>query len=228
MSARLGFRSDGSSRTTILTQCVCAHSQTYMPKFKVDFTGPSHFGGRNDEMVICAGKGTPHLGFAEPDVHIIVGGDIHIWDQESGILLHHIHPQAMSRSRDMTCLAWNRAHDKPFMFATGSYDGTVRIWTKRPHGSDDDPDNLENFDLGRNIPQTYSSFELDPRMDSTHPQPEESSHSQQSLLSPDSPQPQSEPQGLSMKQTFRQRILAYAAAQRALEAEAASQSSNAG
>ncbi|KAH9963010.1 hypothetical protein BC827DRAFT_187441 [Russula dissimulans] len=28
----------------------------------------------------------------------------------------------------MTCIAWNPAAD-PFMFATGSHDGTVQIWT---------------------------------------------------------------------------------------------------
>jgi hypothetical protein len=28
----------------------------------------------------------------------------------------------------MTCIAWNLAAD-PFMFATGSHDGTVKIWT---------------------------------------------------------------------------------------------------
>jgi len=128
--------------------------------------------------------------------------------------------------RDMTCLAWNRAHDNPLMFATGSYDGAVRIWTKRSQESEDDLDNSETFGLGRNIPRTHSPFELDPResTDSTHPQPEGSSHSQQSLLSH---QPQSESQGPSMKQTFRQRILAYAAAQRAQAAEAAGQSSDA-
>jgi WD repeat-containing protein 26 len=30
---------------------------TYMPKRSVDFAGPSYFGGKNDELVICAGKG---------------------------------------------------------------------------------------------------------------------------------------------------------------------------
>jgi len=29
---------------------------------------------------------------------------------------------------DLTCVAWNPAAD-PFMFATGSHDGAVRIWT---------------------------------------------------------------------------------------------------
>ena len=53
-------------------------------------------------------------------------GDIHIWDRESGTLLHHIRAQAVGG--DLTCIAWNHAWDT-FMFATGSHDGGVRVWT---------------------------------------------------------------------------------------------------
>jgi WD40 repeat protein len=53
-------------------------------------------------------------------------GDIHIWDRESASYLHHI--RAPGLGGDMTCIAWNPAAD-PFMFATGSHDGTVQIWT---------------------------------------------------------------------------------------------------
>lgn len=28
-----------------------------MPKILVDFAGPSYFGGQNNELVLCAGKG---------------------------------------------------------------------------------------------------------------------------------------------------------------------------
>ncbi|KAG7095415.1 hypothetical protein E1B28_006164 [Marasmius oreades] len=87
---------------------------TYMPRVPVDFAGPSYFGGKNDELVLCAGK----------------AGDIHIWDQESGSLLHHVRSDVLGG--DLTCIAWNHAADDPFMFATGSHDGTVRIWTKPP------------------------------------------------------------------------------------------------
>ncbi|KAH9941858.1 WD40 repeat-like protein, partial [Epithele typhae] len=83
---------------------------TYMPKVTVDFAGPSYFGGNNDQMVLCAGK----------------AGDIHIWDRESGTLLHHIRAQTVGG--DLTCIAWNHAWET-FMFATGSHDGAVRIWT---------------------------------------------------------------------------------------------------
>jgi len=90
------------------------HRHTYMPKAPVDFAGPSYFGGKNDELVLCAGK----------------AGDIHIWDQESGVLLHHVRAQALGG--DLTCIAWNHAAQDPFMFATGSHDGAVRIWSKPP------------------------------------------------------------------------------------------------
>jgi hypothetical protein len=30
---------------------------TYMPKSPVDFAGPSYFGGKDDQLVLCAGKG---------------------------------------------------------------------------------------------------------------------------------------------------------------------------
>ncbi|KAI0760480.1 WD40 repeat-like protein [Fomes fomentarius] len=83
---------------------------TYMPKVTVDFAGPSYFGGKHDQLVLCAGK----------------AGDIHIWDRESATLLHHIRSQTVGG--DLTCIAWNHAWDN-FMFATGSHDGGVRIWT---------------------------------------------------------------------------------------------------
>lgn len=33
---------------------------------------------------------------------------------------------------DLTAIAWNPASETPFMFATGSHDGAVRIWTTSP------------------------------------------------------------------------------------------------
>ncbi|KAF9009980.1 hypothetical protein BDQ17DRAFT_1347270 [Cyathus striatus] len=85
---------------------------TYMPKTSVDFAGPSYFGGKNQELVLSAGK----------------AGDIHIWDTESGAVVHHI--RAQQHGGDLTALAWNHAAEDPFMFATGSHDGGLRIWTR--------------------------------------------------------------------------------------------------
>jgi WD40 repeat protein len=101
---------------------------TYMPKSPVDFAGPSHFGGKDDQLVLCAGKGSPTETILSIFTLIIaVAGDIHIWDRESGALLHHLRAQSLGGG-DLTCIAWNPAAD-PFMFATGSHDGAVRIWT---------------------------------------------------------------------------------------------------
>ncbi|KAF9530279.1 hypothetical protein CPB83DRAFT_851296 [Crepidotus variabilis] len=87
---------------------------TYMTKTPVDFAGPSYFGGKNNELVLCCGK----------------AGDIHIWDTESGALVHSIRAQA--HGGDLTCIAWNHATEDPYMFAAGSHDGAVRVWTQLP------------------------------------------------------------------------------------------------
>lgn len=117
-----------------------------MPKCPVDFAGPSYFGGKKDELVLCAGKGSllEHEITPRSDVFVLAG-DIHIWDSESGSLLHHVRAQVLGG--DLTCIAWNHAADDPFMFATGSHDGAVRLWSQHPeapldqeHLLDDDYD----------------------------------------------------------------------------------------
>ncbi|KAF8888546.1 hypothetical protein BD779DRAFT_1439978 [Infundibulicybe gibba] len=107
---KLELVKDRDNNSVLTARLTLRH--TYMPKVPVDFAGPSYFGGKNNELVLCAGK----------------GGDIHIWDQESGALLHHVRAQALGG--DLTCIAWNHAAEDPFMFATGSHDGAVRIWTE--------------------------------------------------------------------------------------------------
>ncbi|CAL1699128.1 unnamed protein product [Somion occarium] len=121
---------------------------TYMPKVQVDFAGPSYFGGKNDELILCAGK----------------AGDIHIWDRESGALLHHIRAQTLGG--DLTCIAWNHAHDS-FMFATGSHDGAVRIWTAPDAPSIDEPYPSRGPTNPTNTPaRTPSPFDVEYRTDS--------------------------------------------------------------
>src|SRR6266550_256652 len=66
-----------------------------------------------------------------------LAGNIHIWDQESGVLLHHIQTQAYGGN--LTCVACNDTEGS-FMLATGSHDGSVRIWTKPT--SDDSEDSF--------------------------------------------------------------------------------------
>ncbi|KAF5311124.1 hypothetical protein D9619_008077 [Psilocybe cf. subviscida] len=112
---KLEFIKDKTTNAITTSRLILRH--TYMPKVPVDFAGPSYFGGKNNELILCAGK----------------AGDIHVWDQESGALLHLI--RAQSPGGDLTCIAWNHAATDPFMFATGSHDGGVRVWTRHP---DDD------------------------------------------------------------------------------------------
>jgi len=45
------------------------------------------------------------------------------------VLLHHV--RATVLGGDLTSIAWNHALHNQFMFATGSHDGAVRIWTTR-------------------------------------------------------------------------------------------------
>jgi hypothetical protein len=123
-------RDDNTSQHARLTL-----RHTFMPKVPVDFAGPSYFGGLDDQLVICAGKGV-HF-----QLHPTVGqfltfcqaGDIHIWDRVSAVLLHHIRAQEVGG--DLTCIAWNPAAEDPFMFGTGSHDGAVRIWSSPAPGT---------------------------------------------------------------------------------------------
>ncbi|KAH9006565.1 WD40 repeat-like protein [Lactarius hatsudake] len=95
----------------VTTRLLLRH--TYVSKPPMESPGPSYFGGKDDELVLCAGK----------------AGDIHIWDRESASFLLHIRAPAIGGG--LTCVAWNQAAN-PFMFATGSHDGTVQFWTSSP------------------------------------------------------------------------------------------------
>ncbi|KIJ61612.1 hypothetical protein HYDPIDRAFT_31215 [Hydnomerulius pinastri MD-312] len=109
---KLDVVKDRMDSTTTTARLTLRH--TYMPKMPVDFAGHSYFGGKDDQLVLCAGK----------------AGDIYIWDRDSAVLLHHVRAQALGG--DLTCIAWNQSAENPFMFATGSHDGAVRIWTTPP------------------------------------------------------------------------------------------------
>ncbi|KAI6124581.1 WD40-repeat-containing domain protein [Pisolithus croceorrhizus] len=106
---------DRTDNMTTIARLVLRHA--YVPKTPVDFAGHGYFGGKDDQLVLCAGK----------------AGDIYIWDRDSAILLHNIHAQALGG--DLTCLAWNQAVENVFMFATGSHDGAVRVWSTPPERS---------------------------------------------------------------------------------------------
>lgn len=42
---------------------------TFMPKIPVDFAGPSYFGGKDDQLVLCASKGIYYN--LSKNIHII-------------------------------------------------------------------------------------------------------------------------------------------------------------
>jgi WD40 repeat protein len=136
-----------------------------MPKVPVDFAGPSYFGGKDDQLVLCAGKGRQAFHRDAPVAHCteltsMLAGDIHIWDRDSGALLHHI--QARALGGDLTSVAWNYAVDNPFMFATGSHDGAVRIFTT-PYAPSHTSDGHGGENRGRSTSRvdTASSFGAD-------------------------------------------------------------------
>ncbi|KAH0836509.1 hypothetical protein J3R83DRAFT_8147 [Lanmaoa asiatica] len=112
---------------------------TFALRGPVDIAGPCHFGGKDDQFVLCGGKGWYHF-----------SGDIHIWDRETAALLHCIRPQNAPGSGDLTCIGWNYATDDPMMFATGSHDGTVRIYSTSPLDgrSDNESEYLERHTEG--------------------------------------------------------------------------------
>ena len=137
-------RIENSPETPPETVAQLSLRYTYMPKIPTEFACPSYFGGKDDRLVVCAGKGRPSLLlkliggiFDNVFIHLsYTAGDIHVWDRESGASLHHVRAQAVSG--ELTCLAWNPTAD-PFMFATGSHDGAVRIWTLFNHSSEPSP-----------------------------------------------------------------------------------------
>lgn len=63
-----------------------------------------------------------------------LAGDIYLWDRDSGTILHHIKTTSLNFNGDLTCLGWNPTSDS-FMFATGSHDGAVKIWTAQEASS---------------------------------------------------------------------------------------------
>ena len=112
--------------------------QTYRPPRTVDFAGPSYLGhfvgtGTEDQIVLCAGKSKFLF---HVDVIFLfwmfnstggLAGEVHMWDRETGKLLHTL--RAQDQGSDLTGIAWNHAGVGQLMFASAAHDGTVRIWT---------------------------------------------------------------------------------------------------
>ncbi|KAG8973991.1 hypothetical protein FRC05_008048 [Tulasnella sp. 425] len=85
--------------------------QTYMPTAVMEFAGPSYLGGTHDQFVI--------------------EGNIHIWDRETGLLLHSLQGANIigNTPEDLTAVGWNNCATGRYMFASGTSGGTIRIWT---------------------------------------------------------------------------------------------------
>lgn len=87
---------------------------TYMPKTPTAFAGlPAIFGGTHDHLVLRAGTAS----------------DIYVWDRDTTSQLHRI--QAPVALGHLTAVAWNRGA-ADWMFATGTHEGEVHIWTVAP------------------------------------------------------------------------------------------------
>jgi WD repeat-containing protein 26 len=105
---------------------------TYIPAVPVDFAGPSYFGGKDDQFILCAGKGArPHSHLSTCSFFLgYLGGEVNIWDRETGIVLHSMRAH-WDQGADLTGIAWNHAAGS-LMFASAAHDGSVRIWTAPP------------------------------------------------------------------------------------------------
>lgn len=130
---------------------------TFMPKVLVDFAGPSYFGGKDDELVLCAGKGESPIATLRyfHGLQHTLAGDIHIWDRVSAVLLHHIGAQEVGG--DLTCIAWNPASENPLMFGTGSHDGAVRVWSSKPSDDVNPEGKNQQTQNGKILPETATS-----------------------------------------------------------------------
>jgi len=110
-------------------------------------------------------------------------GDILIWDRESGILLHQIHGRA--HSGDLTCIAWNHAAIDPFMFASGSHDGAVHIWTKPPDSPEYQPEESDGPDHRETHLYERDYFSYGSMMRSSSPTYEDMRYFDSELETPD-------------------------------------------
>ncbi|KAF8637933.1 hypothetical protein AX17_002554 [Amanita inopinata Kibby_2008] len=85
---------------------------TLMLKSPSDTIGPSAFAGRRNQLVLTPGR----------------GGNIYVWDQESGALVHQYMRPAHSTDMISSGITWNNGSEDA-MFATGSQQGDVLVWT---------------------------------------------------------------------------------------------------
>lgn len=100
-----------------------------MPTDKTPFAAlPSIFGGERDHLVlrVATGQRLSLLVYIRA-MTSFTAGRIFVWERDSATMLHCIRaPPALEGC--ITSFAWNRGSAN-YMFATGTRDGTVHIWT---------------------------------------------------------------------------------------------------
>jgi hypothetical protein len=151
-----------------------AYVRSYRPKGKVDFAGPSYFGGTTkDDLVLVPTKSVPcasHIWSIWPHDFIQECRDSRMGQGHRSTCLPYfdsnhpltcisqtlLHTLKTKDGGELTGVAWNYASDQ-FMLASASHDGTVRLWTT--------PDPL---------PVLESEFDAKPEHENTRPGPRRS------------------------------------------------------
>jgi hypothetical protein len=146
----------------------------YTPKTPVDFAGPSYFGGRGDQLIVCAGKG--RFLSVESNLSIkclLTCSFICVRSRRYSYLGSRIwsvatpDPGTQGVDEGLTCMAWNPAVER-FMFAAGSRDGAVQIWTTLSHSSHPSPYpefTFQSEGRGGGTPRTRSPSIFPPEAD---------------------------------------------------------------
>lgn len=110
-----------------------------MPKSSASFASlPAVFGGPQDQLVLRAGTCSSfhvHIFQSFQRLIFILASDIHIWGRDTAVFLREI--KVPENPGHLTTFAWNRGLKDTWMFAVGTHDGIVHIWSvspdKRPH-----------------------------------------------------------------------------------------------
>lgn len=86
--------------------------RTYFAKASCDFSGRGCFGGPEDIYVCCSSQ----------------DGEIYIWNRDTGLLLHTVHPDNDEHIKFFAC---NKRAFPDFLCASGAVDGMLSIWGSR-------------------------------------------------------------------------------------------------
>ncbi|KAI0736389.1 hypothetical protein BC629DRAFT_484921 [Irpex lacteus] len=97
---------------------------SYMPTDKTPFAAlPSIYGGEHDHLVLRVGT----------------VGHIFFWERDTATMMLYCIRAPSTLQGCITSFAWNRGSAK-YMFAMGTRDGTIHIWTEGQHASNEGQD----------------------------------------------------------------------------------------